>query len=283
MSAGQSCIYGWKDIAAFLGVSERSVRRWEAERDLPIHRVPGGSRGSVFAIPDELTAWRLGQPGNLAITPQTSAAASSSSARSQSSQPSLEDTRTPDGLSSASPSECDEALTEDLAGAPATIDAASNGDRELGRAAPPMLSRARLVLGATIVGCAAMLYFFTPVAPAGALHVSQPHSKDWPRVNGGAVAYAPSWSFRISTPDRLPAVITVIEGTCGGFEFEDWTGVELCPKLTASTMRLEIARRSGGVRVGDRPPMTLRLEPNVEVLVTLPHPFTVEWIRKDHP
>ena len=53
----------WKEIAAFFERDERTVRRWEVERGLPIHRVPGTSRGSVFAFASELEAWlRRPQP-----------------------------------------------------------------------------------------------------------------------------------------------------------------------------------------------------------------------------
>ncbi len=47
----------WKEIAAFFGCDERTVRRWEKERGLPVHRLPGGSRGKVFAYSEELTRW----------------------------------------------------------------------------------------------------------------------------------------------------------------------------------------------------------------------------------
>jgi tetratricopeptide (TPR) repeat protein len=49
-------IDSWKEIAAFFGKDERTVKRWEKERALPIHRMPGG-RGSVFAYTAELTGW----------------------------------------------------------------------------------------------------------------------------------------------------------------------------------------------------------------------------------
>lgn len=52
----------WKEIAAFFSRDERTVKRWEKERALPIHRVPGGVRGSVFAYPAELSQW-LKDPG----------------------------------------------------------------------------------------------------------------------------------------------------------------------------------------------------------------------------
>lgn len=41
--------------------------RWARERDLPVHRLPGGKQGSVFAYEHELTAWsrRMEQSGML--------------------------------------------------------------------------------------------------------------------------------------------------------------------------------------------------------------------------
>ena len=39
----------WKEIAAFFSRDGRTVRRWEKERALPVHRVPGGGRGGVYA------------------------------------------------------------------------------------------------------------------------------------------------------------------------------------------------------------------------------------------
>ena len=67
MSANRDPLAGkrldsWKEIAAFFGRAERTVKRWETERGLPVHRVPGGGRGSVFAYSEELAAWLKG-PG----------------------------------------------------------------------------------------------------------------------------------------------------------------------------------------------------------------------------
>jgi tetratricopeptide (TPR) repeat protein len=47
----------WKEIATFFGRDERTVKRWEKERGLPVHRVPGSTRGGVFAYGDELDEW----------------------------------------------------------------------------------------------------------------------------------------------------------------------------------------------------------------------------------
>jgi tetratricopeptide (TPR) repeat protein len=47
----------WKEIASFLHRDARTVRRWERERRLPVHRVPGGERSGVFAYVSELESW----------------------------------------------------------------------------------------------------------------------------------------------------------------------------------------------------------------------------------
>ncbi len=54
---------GWKEIAAFLGRDVTTAIRWESERGLPVHRVPGSKRGAVYAYPAEIDVWlRNGQP-----------------------------------------------------------------------------------------------------------------------------------------------------------------------------------------------------------------------------
>ncbi len=62
-------LVSWKEIAAFLDRAERTVKRWERERGLPVHRVPGGERSGVFAYSHELSAWLLGEEGRTAETP----------------------------------------------------------------------------------------------------------------------------------------------------------------------------------------------------------------------
>jgi tetratricopeptide (TPR) repeat protein len=50
-------LIGWKAIGNFLGRDERTVRRWESERGLPVHRVPGGGSVTVWADRQELGHW----------------------------------------------------------------------------------------------------------------------------------------------------------------------------------------------------------------------------------
>ena len=64
----------WKEIAAFLGRAERTVKRWETERGLPVHRVPGDGRSAVFAYSDELADWLKGRSEELDVEDSRSGA-----------------------------------------------------------------------------------------------------------------------------------------------------------------------------------------------------------------
>ncbi|QKR99855.1 hypothetical protein F9288_09560 [Sphingomonas sp. CL5.1] len=48
---------GWKTIAAYLRRDERTARRWAAESGMPVYRMPGPGRGSVYAVAEEIDAW----------------------------------------------------------------------------------------------------------------------------------------------------------------------------------------------------------------------------------
>ena len=47
----------WKEIADYLGRDVRTVIRWEKDKGLPVRRLPGGKRQSVFAFAAEIDAW----------------------------------------------------------------------------------------------------------------------------------------------------------------------------------------------------------------------------------
>jgi tetratricopeptide (TPR) repeat protein len=55
--ADENLLQSWKEIAAHLKRSERTCRRWETEYRLPVHRMDGSSRGSVFAYKNEVDKW----------------------------------------------------------------------------------------------------------------------------------------------------------------------------------------------------------------------------------
>lgn len=58
---GYRRLNSWKEIASFFGKDERTVKRWESARGLPVRRVPGGNRTTVFAYAEELEAWLNGE------------------------------------------------------------------------------------------------------------------------------------------------------------------------------------------------------------------------------
>lgn len=56
-SEGERRLDGWKAISGYFNRDRSTVMRWAQQRNLPVHRVPGGKQGSVFALESELEAW----------------------------------------------------------------------------------------------------------------------------------------------------------------------------------------------------------------------------------
>ncbi len=56
----------WKEVAAYLGRTEKTARRWEQTEGLPVHRLLHGERGSIYAYRSELDRWRAARtaPGH---------------------------------------------------------------------------------------------------------------------------------------------------------------------------------------------------------------------------
>ena len=55
--AGKEQVQGWKEIAAYLGRDERTVKRWEKQRGLPVRRIPGAGRANVYILVSDLELW----------------------------------------------------------------------------------------------------------------------------------------------------------------------------------------------------------------------------------
>ena len=55
----------WKEIAAYLNRGVRTVRRWETEEGLPVHRHVHRTLGSVYAYKSEIDTWRATRPARL--------------------------------------------------------------------------------------------------------------------------------------------------------------------------------------------------------------------------
>lgn len=64
-SISRDALKGWKSIADYFGRDASTVMRWAAQRGLPVRRLPGEGRSSVYALPDELAAW-LATAGSMA-------------------------------------------------------------------------------------------------------------------------------------------------------------------------------------------------------------------------
>jgi TolB-like protein len=54
----------WKDIADYLCRDVRTVQRWERDRSLPVHRLPGGRKPRIYALRSELDLWLKGNPAD---------------------------------------------------------------------------------------------------------------------------------------------------------------------------------------------------------------------------
>ncbi len=54
----------WKEIADYIGRDVRTAIRWEQQHGLPVHRLPGGRRSAVFAVPDEIDSWVQNRPAS---------------------------------------------------------------------------------------------------------------------------------------------------------------------------------------------------------------------------
>lgn len=57
MDQDEGRIFGWKAIGSYFGRDRSTAIRWANERNLPVHRVPGGKTASVYALRDELDEW----------------------------------------------------------------------------------------------------------------------------------------------------------------------------------------------------------------------------------
>jgi CheY-like chemotaxis protein/predicted DNA-binding transcriptional regulator AlpA len=54
----------WKEVAQYVGRSERTIQRWEREFGFPVHRPAGKLRSSVIAVATEIDEWIINSPGS---------------------------------------------------------------------------------------------------------------------------------------------------------------------------------------------------------------------------
>lgn len=75
-------LWGWKEIARYLGLGVRTVQRHEVESMLPIRRPGEGDRSAVMAFSDEIDAWlRLARMRADSLSPQQVVASDTNQSR----------------------------------------------------------------------------------------------------------------------------------------------------------------------------------------------------------
>jgi hypothetical protein len=60
--ASKGILSSWKEIAAYLGRSERTIQRWEIQFGFPIHRPSGRKGASIIAMTAEIDEWIRNSP-----------------------------------------------------------------------------------------------------------------------------------------------------------------------------------------------------------------------------
>jgi predicted DNA-binding transcriptional regulator AlpA len=53
----ETVLRSWKDIARYVGVSVKTVQRWERSYEFPIRRVSRSKGSVVFALQNEVEEW----------------------------------------------------------------------------------------------------------------------------------------------------------------------------------------------------------------------------------
>src|ERR1700739_2839161 len=56
----EALLNSWKEIARYVGRSERTVQRWEKQFGFPVRRPAGRARSAVIAMPSEIQRWSTG-------------------------------------------------------------------------------------------------------------------------------------------------------------------------------------------------------------------------------
>ncbi|MGO8791865.1 MAG: hypothetical protein ACLQVL_31380 [Terriglobia bacterium] len=77
LPTSRDVLAGWKEMAAFLGRSVRTVQRWEKQMGLPVQRLKSKARRIPYALRSELTGWlnecgapvRSGAEGGWSVRP----------------------------------------------------------------------------------------------------------------------------------------------------------------------------------------------------------------------
>ncbi len=268
MSESGRQLRSWKDIAAFLEVHERTVRRWERTRQLPVHRVGGLERDAVFANVDELEAW--------IAAGRNHRAAEAASRNDHESEPNGEQVSHEDGE------------PQPNRGVPRVAEPTEAGVLPVAARGRPGVRQALVTAGGiALIGIVVAVAFevhgrfrAAQSAPAAAPKASTDASDAVASAPGGAIVV-----LRISNASATPVELAVPEGVSGRIGGgPDRPALLVAARLAVAGLRVEIRRADGQpVKQGGSPgqPVGLVLQRGVSVRVLNPYAFDLEWTRTE--
>jgi hypothetical protein len=239
---------GWKEIAAYLKASERSVMRWEASRGLPVRRIPGDARDAVFAIRQELDAWLK-----------------------RSSIASPQSTDTADDAAASEPAPAEKAPSD------APRSARRRASAALAIAVPALIVAASFFAYTTWRASTAE----TGDAPGGAGSVANASTPAAAPEEAKSQGARDPIMLELSGPGRSPSEIGVAPGECGYREYASGDRLELCARPAGEWV--EVALRlipKGGSATPPTPnaPLVVRLQRNAKIRITRPVVLDLEWV-----
>lgn len=242
---------GWKEIAAYLKASERSVMRWEASRGLPVRRIPGDARDAVFAIRQELDAWLK----RSSIAPPQS-------------------TDTPD----------DAAANEPAPGEKTPSDAPRSARRRASAAlaiAVPALIVAASVFAYTTWRASTAETGDAPGGAGSVANASAPAAAPEDAKSENAQGAHDPIMLELSGPGRPPSRIGVAPGECGYREYASGNRLELCARPAGEWLEvtLRLIPEGGSAKLPSREaPLVVRLDRNAKIRITRPVVLDLEWV-----
>lgn len=252
---GQDQLRGWKEIAAFLATSVRTAKRWEGERNLPVHRQQGGGRDLVSALREDLVLWQ----------------------RSNRAHAAAEAAGTP-------------RPTSETRGESEADDAISDGASD--RAAPSRNRRRVLAAGCTLVVLALAAAAIWIVGRPGRARLAEGSNVPPPSTRSGAAGNAAPISLGfvqldLSRTDGWKSSVRVADGGAAQIgPSPDHPTLILRPRVVPAGLMLEIARADGRPVKDQGPasqPFVLLLGRNVTVQVRQPFPFSIRWVSAEPP
>ena len=243
MNSESRQLRGWKEIAGHLRVSERSAKRWEQSRGLPVRRMAGSSRDVVFAFTEELDSW----------------------------------------LRNHEAAADEEASTEQTAPMVASADGSGAGSPSAASARDRLQNGGVLIIAVVLVAAVVAAFWLSRTTAVGrdtnARQSASPATvKREPIV---PTAEGVSRRLKISFPGGSPFELELVDGVCGGLELEPPQWLELCTRPRGDRLLLEARILPTGASVEARAAQrsfNVVLEHDSRARIETPIPLDVEWL-----